>query len=286
MRWLGSSAAGVGVLGGLMAFAPGIALPLVVSVPVLLVCVAGAGSYSWFSTRPVHLPVEALAPSAFSTRPSVTLEIVRDRGVLYAVNELARESYPGVQPMSPERYEQYLLVNPNILCAALGPDRSVLGYFDIFPMTESFGRALLQGVVGEQDLRHENLLPEARAGDASLLYLGGIAVKEPETFPGQRAASQLVWGMFQYLSFFYPPHMPRQLVASAATREGAALLARFQFQMVLPASLAKDGCALYALSMDSPALKVAESGLPDWRSSCNLSWLERDEVETSVGSIA
>lgn len=287
LRWLGSTTASVGVAGGLMAFAPGIEIPLGTSVGILLVCVVGAGSYSWLSTKPVHLPIDALAPLALSKKPAVTLETVRDRGILYAVNDLARTAYPGVQPMSCDRYEQYLLVNANILCALLSSERRVLGYFDVFPLREGFGNAFLEGAVGEQDLRHEHLMASDRAHEARILYLGGIAVRDPETYAGQRAASQLVWGMLRYLEAYYPSsHISRRLVASAATTEGENLLTRFQFQMVLPATLAKDRCALYAVSLASPALQIARSSLPDWSPLCRVTWEEGELEGPTVGVVA
>jgi len=251
---------------------PGIRWQWQYSVWLLLACALVALGYAWRATRPVQLNPESIIPDVKTGQEATTLLTVHDRPTLIRINALAADSFGDVQPMPTDRYEQFLLVNKSILCALVDGRQNALGYFDIFPLQPQFGNALLSGIAVEHDLRHEHLMPEAMARTAQVLYLGGIAVRDPETMLGMRSASQLAWGMLQYLDHHFGFDGTRKLVATAATSEGEILLRRFQFKEEVSAKDTRDGHAVYSLLLEPTVLAAGLTQIPDWSRCCRVSW--------------
>lgn len=267
-----------GGVGGVVSLIPGVTWPFAVSIGVLLGCGIGSGIWAWKTTRPTHLRTEFVEPVSFSATPAYSIEYVDDRVTLCRIQDLASESYGDVPTMPQDRYEQFLMVNSKILCGLFDSSHDVHGYFDVFPLRPVFGGAMMEGLASEHDLRREHLVPEDEVESVEFLYLGGIAVREPTTGLGGRRASFLVWGLMKYLEAHYGFQRGRKLLASAATPEGEQLLERFQFQLVRPAKLTRDGVPLYALALNSGAIQIALANLPDWSHCCRLAWRHDDSV--------
>jgi len=282
VAWVLASVGVAGAVGGIASLVPGVTWPLAVSVTVLVGCGIGSGIWAWRTTRPMHLRTEFVEPMSFSADTAFSIEYAADRGTLSRVQDLAAESYGDVPSMPLERYEQFLMVNNKILCTLLDINRQVLGYFDVFPLQSVFANAMMEGLASEHDLRREHLLAEAEAAKAEVLYLGGIAVRDPATGLGGKRASFIIWGLLQYLSAHYGFVRDRTLLACAATREGEQLLQRFQFQLVRPARLTRDGSHLYSVNLKGPAIDVAIANMPDWSHCCRLSWREIPLVRAGI----
>jgi hypothetical protein len=61
------------------------------------------------------------------------------------------------------------------------------------------------------------------------------------------------------------------LFAAGATPEGERILQRYNFQLVQPGKLRRDGYPLYGTTLSSRLLRSA-SVVPDWSKVCRLAW--------------
>lgn len=279
-HWALAFASGVGALSGLIALLPKVELDAFRSVLMLISCSLLAAIYARRKVHSIHLPVDELAPLSLSAGQSMAIETSCDRSLVAQVNKLAKEVYgPTVGPIPLERYEQWLLVNCTILACLVDQTRRVVGYFDVFPLREDFLDFFVKGEVGELDIRHEHILNRELARKCSRLYLAGFAVASPGTPTGGRHALYLLWALWRYLQFFYEPLNGRQLFAAAATPEGERILQRYNFQLVQPGHLRRDGSSVYVAVIGDRLIK-AMSALPDWSGVCRLSW----EQSTSASS--
>jgi hypothetical protein len=215
------------------------------------------------------------------------IECVTTRGPIIAVHELTRIVYPGVAPLPVERYEQWLLINPNIFVCLFGHDRRVLGYFDVFPLRGDFMNLLVEGRVGERDIRREHILRPRQASSASDLYLGGIAVAEPTAHAGKRNATMLLWALLNYMETFYTGNGSRSLYAEAATPEGEGLLQKFRFELVGSAKGRKDPHPLYRARLNSDHLDLARRVIPDFSNAVVTGWKpHRSRLRVTRGRVA
>jgi hypothetical protein len=269
----------VGLFSGLVALLPGIGLTLPRSIFVLMVCASVSAAYAWRESRKIHLPLEEIEPG-----PRCRLQCPADRSLAEQSHALAAESYGRVEPINYERYEQWRLKNPNILVCLLDEDKTVVGYFDIIPVTDDFAQSLINGIVTEHDLLHEHIVEPNRIDDCKWLYLAGIAVKDPDTFLGRRRAAYLIWGLKMYLRDYYSVPPERSLVATGASAEGEHLLKRFRFVLGQGKGRRADKQNLYVTSLANKAFVAQLAGISDWRNACRVGWRKRSSRKAPVTS--
>jgi len=267
-KWALGVIAVVSGVSAVVSMMPGVHWTWTYSLLLFTTCILVALVYAWKTTKPVQFVVDSIMPSSTAEQLLTSFEMVTGSPMLDKVNDLAAESYGDTPSIPRERYREYLQVNNQILCALLDRNRHVLGYFDIFPLNPTFGKELLLGKVGEQDMRHVHLMPAGAASIARVLYLGGIAVKNPETMLGMRSASQLAWGILLLIERCYGFDGKRKLVATAATPEGGQLLRKFHFVEEVAAKSASDGHAVYSLTLSPDVLQLGFSSIPDWSRCC------------------
>lgn len=272
IHWTVMFTALVGVASGIVQLLPLINLSLVSSAYIIVGSVLGAGVYAWFVTKPSHLPVDDLFPEDLSSEPSMRIECTDKTGSVLEVSCIAKQAYPGVPPLPQERYEQWLMINPNLLICLFDFNHRVVGYCDIFPLRHDFMDMLIAGVCSEHDIRREHILSPREARKLTRLYVGGIAVVEPLTARGRRYASMLIWGVLCYLDHFYPIPPVRELFAQAVTPEGERLLRKFRFQLISPARGRKLSSPLYSGLLTPESITVVWANVPDWSGAVRLGW--------------
>lgn len=270
--WAGVFAALIGIASGLAQLFSEVKLSATkASVLIIVSSIIGA-IYALLTTSPVHLPVDDIVPSTVTSHPVMSLEVTTERALQLQANRLAASSYTRVAPLSSDRYEQWLMINPNVLACLLNNNRQVVGYFDVFPLESSFFKLFIDGLCVEHDIRREHILGPSLARNAKQLYLGGIAVAGPNTMKGKRYASVIIWGLFKYLQHYYCVPCDLELYAEAASKEGEELLKRFGFQLTSTAKQRKSSCALYSVLCTDEVVNKALSSIPDWSGACRLIW--------------
>jgi hypothetical protein len=286
--WAVAFAALLGVTSGVAQLFPTLASGLRSAISLLGASVVLAAVYAWHRSAPQHLPLSEVLPDQLASSPSLSIECTTDRAPLLAVHRLTEDVYPGVEPLSSERYEQWLMVNPNIFVCLFDATRNVLGYFDVFPLRGDFLQLLVEGAVGEQDIRREHFLTPAEAGSASGLYLGGVAVSDWHCHHGKRCAAMMVWGLLKYLDHFYPEPPDRTLYAHAVTAEGERLLQRFRFQRLADPEGRRDPYPLYAAPLDDAFRDLVRANVPEFSPMVRVGWQhhERPRMRVVRGRVA
>lgn len=281
VNWLIAFTSGVGALSAIVALLPAVRFDVVRSSFVLFGCTTLAAVYAFAKSRPMHLPVDELAPPGLS--PGQHMEAVTEcnRSLVAQAHTLAERAYGAVPAIPVERYEQWLMVNRNILVCLLDRSRRVVGYFDVLPLRDDFAEFLICGDVDELKIRREHILDPNAAKACKYLYLAGFAVLDPKTAAGGRRASYLLWAFKRYLEYFYQPTSGKQLLAVAATFEGERILQRYNFQLVECASVRSDGFGIYGAPLTARLLNALAA--PDWSAACRLSWEAASPRSSSAG---
>ena len=273
--WAGVFAALIGLVSGFFEIFSDMKPSLGKALMLVIVSCVVSGLYALTTTSLVHFPVDDVVPQIIHSQPYMSLEITTNRDLLAQTNQLAAGSYPGVEPLPAERYEQWLMINPTILVCLIDSNRRVVGYFDVFPLEESFFNLFIAGTCTELDIRREHILTPEQAKVAKRIYFGGIAVQDPKSVRGKRYASMLVWGALKYLQHYYCVPCETELYAEAVSKEGEELLRRFGFRLITPANQRRDKSAIFAIALTDETIRKGIASLPDWSGSCNLVW---DEV--------
>jgi hypothetical protein len=63
---------------------------------------------------------------------------------------------------------------------------------------------------------------------SEVIYIGGIAVINPETYEGKKNGTLILRALFKYITTFYYLDEPVLFCATAATKCGERLLKKFQ----------------------------------------------------------
>lgn len=221
-----------------------------------------------------HLPVEELLP-IFGDKNTLTLNCPCDLITTFKANQMTMAFY-GSEVISFEKYEQWWSKNPRILACLTASNGEVQGYFDIFPLKDAFLEKFIEGDLTEDALTSDDILAPSESLFCCQLYLGGIAVKSPNTFVGSRNAAILLWGILKYLKSFYPGNRARMLYALGSTAEGESLLKKFNFTLSSPADKRSDGHNLYALPFTPLLLDSYLSLIQDWSGNCEIVWNKDD----------
>lgn len=260
----------VGLTSGLAQLLP-ISITTLRSIVILGSCGLAAVGFVIYRVRRTYLPVEAMEPCIPTPGDEFLLCCPCDEQLSRGANELANRHYAG-DNVSFDHYELWRQKNRSILVCLITSSREVVAYFDVLPFKATFIDTFLTGRTIENQIRPSDILPPQHASRCRRLYLGGVAVKDPDTFAGRRHASILVWGLMKYIEHYYPPSSERQLFALAATKEGEHLLRRFGFRISSSASERRDGYNLYVIDLAQDKLQSTLAGIPDWGNVCRLSW--------------
>ena len=183
---------------------------------------------------------------------------------------IAAEAYPPGS-IGPERFEQLRVKNPTILACLVDSHENLLGYFDVIPLKEDFARMFLRGSTTEDSITHEDILSTDEVGACRFIFISGLAVRDPTSQSGRVSASILVWGLIRYIEYHYGTH-DALVFALASTKAGEELLKRFRFGLRCQPEFRMDGYPLYQLQLAPDAIAVRLECVPDWSSTCGLSW--------------
>ena len=230
----------LGLLSSLAQLFPDVRPTFKISGTLIIVSGIIGAVYAFRKSPEIHLSVEDLLPEENAGEATLSLECSSDRNVIAQVLDLAKRSYPNVDPPSLNRYQQFVDVNATLLVCLLNSTREVVGYFDIYPLKAEFCNLLYRGKVGELDVRAEQILPPEEARLAKRLYLAGFAVERPSTVKGKRYAVILCWGLIKYLQHFYEARSDREIFAAGVTGQGETILRRFGFKFHSPGNVRKD----------------------------------------------
>jgi hypothetical protein len=146
-------------------------------------------------------------------------------------------------------YKRWRHKNPAVFTAIIDDCNQLLGFFDIFPLTEEAATGLLNGWLHEHDLTIDSILPFKNNADAKKIYIASI-MENPQqrTYSHIVARDIVVMKCLEFLVSTFPAKEDRMLFAYAHTDMGERLLKNAGFTNTALSQDNKQHRALYILS--------------------------------------
>jgi hypothetical protein len=146
-------------------------------------------------------------------------------------NKIANSSFGKKDALSFQAINVWRKRNPLILSLFYDEKNRVKGYFDVFPLTEKFELKLREGRLTEKDIVFDSMLSPKNMYYSKVIYIGGIAVINPDTYDGKKNGILMLRALFKYLTTFYYLKDSVTVCATAATKCGEHLLQRLGFKV-------------------------------------------------------
>lgn len=175
----------------------------------------------------------------YCVRPIATPNELRE---LYEIDAVAY----GEADIGFELFQRWWLAHDTGLYALFAQEDQILGAIGIWPTTKAFYIALSKGMASEKDLSSDVIKKAARSY-CKYWYISGIVLKEKSR--RTTLAAMLLHQAINQWTLDHDIDFPVNLYAIAYSRPGEQMLARFDFRIVLPAQLSKDGYPLFQRSL-------------------------------------
>jgi hypothetical protein len=149
-------------------------------------------------------------------------------------------------------YKDYRLwrrKNPAVFTAITDRESRLLGFFDVFPLTEESARALMDGKINERQLKIDAILPQEENRLARYIYIASIMVNpKQKTFSPIVAKEVLLLKFAEFIKASFQPNEERILFAYAHTVSGERLLRNAGFTNTVLRKESKQRDPLYELT--------------------------------------
>jgi hypothetical protein len=89
--------------------------------------------------------------------------------------------------ISYEDYRKWRRLNPMVFTAITDSENQLVGFFDVFPLTEEAAHHLISGKHGEHELNIKAILPHNENSDAKYIYIASLMLN-----PQQQVFSRIV----------------------------------------------------------------------------------------------
>jgi len=191
-----------------------------------------------------------------------TIAFPYEKSFLRPANNLARSLY-GKHSLRGDVVRKWYEKNPLTLTCLTDAHNKFVGYFDILPLTQTFGKRFVSGHSREKDIRSQHILSPSEMRDAKYIYIAGVSVKDPMTTHGKKYGAMLIYSLMVHLQTFYNLNSPKKIYATAATECGRNVLERLQFRIETDGENRRDKLDLYARVITNDDIK-------DYRKSFNF----------------
>ena len=146
-------------------------------------------------------------------------------------------------------YRAWRSKNPVIFTAVIDGDNILIGFFDVFPLTDDAAIALLSGKRTEREIKASDILSGSDNAAAKAIYVASVfANPQHPHLRSVVAKDVLLLKFIEFLMDTFPPMPDRHLLAFAHTREGDRLLRNAGFANVLLPSHTRQRDPLYKLA--------------------------------------
>jgi hypothetical protein len=179
---------------------------------------------------------------------SVILAARNDESIALEANNIVRR---GLDKgcIKYEKYKIWRLKNPMIFTAVTDADGHLIGFFDVFPLTDQAAGDLVSGKLHEHNLTIDSILPAVNNEQANKIYIASIMVNPRQTeFSTMVAKDVVVLKLSEFLLTTFPPNETRKLFAFAHTQLGEHLLKNTTFKNTALPKDNKHHRPLYELS--------------------------------------
>ncbi len=174
-----------------------------------------------------------------------TIAFPYEESFLRPANNLARSLY-GKHSLRSDVVKKWYEKNPLTLTCLTDAHNKFVGYFDVLPLTPTFGKKFVSGVSREKDIRSQHILPPNEMREAKFIYIAGVSAKDQMTTQGKKYGAMLIYSLMVHLQTFYDLNTPRKIYATAATDCGRNVLERLHFYIETDGENRRDKLDLYA----------------------------------------
>jgi hypothetical protein len=147
-----------------------------------------------------------------------------------------------------EDYRAWRKVNRSIFTTIVDKDNTLIGFFDIFPITPDAGEGIIAGSLTERSLDLSHLLPLAANSSATHIHVATILLNPKQaTFSPVVAKEILLLKLKEFMERNYAPIETRTYTAFGQSKQGEALLKRCGFALAVLPGNNDQGTSLYVL---------------------------------------
>lgn len=204
-----------------------------------------------FPKRRADSDEASLSLSLKKAQGSVRCASKDDESIALEVNKIVRRGLD--KPcISYEDYRNWRRKNPTIFSAVVSSDGQLLGFFDIFPLTDQAAAGLRQGRLHEHELTIDDIVPYEQNEGAENIYIASIMANPRQQVYGQVLAREVaILKCIEYLLATFPPSATRTIFAYAYTEMGERLLKNAGFTNTALPKESKLRSALYEMKANS-----------------------------------
>jgi hypothetical protein len=207
------------------------------------------------------LVYRALAPKKFfadaidvrDIHDMYELRVMHDsESIARRANRIARAHFGKHMGFSYEMYRKWRLRNRLIFAAFLNDSGTLLGFVDVFPLSDAAGIALMNGDCSEQDLDIDDILDEGTASECNYVHIASIVCCQRSDI----AAATVEQAALSYIYHLYEPRAKRIYTAIPTTADGVRVLERLCFMKWISATVASTRKPVYVLRSESARANV------------------------------
>jgi hypothetical protein len=188
---------------------------------------------------------------SLSVKRAMKLVKYADRGdesIAFEANKLVRRGLDK-HCIKYKDYKLWRKKNRLIFTAITDEENRLIGFFDIFPLTDEAIKGLIDGKCKEIDLDIDAILPYEQNNTAKNIYIASIMVKPKQKSYSSIVAKEVLLLKFaEFLLNSFPPNGERSIFAFAHTIPGEKLLKNARFKNTVLSHDNKQKDPLYELS--------------------------------------
>jgi hypothetical protein len=163
---------------------------------------------------------------------SVRYARIGEEDIAFHANEIVRE-HLDKRSVDYKTYRTWRQKNPNIFTAIIDSKNQLIGFFDVFPLTNNTAEEIIAGTRTEKSLKIDDILPPQQCSTARYIYIATIMANPHQKSFSAAVASDITLLKFgEFISKIYAPIEGRTYLAFAHTKEGQALVRRCSFSLV------------------------------------------------------
>jgi hypothetical protein len=156
-----------------------------------------------------------------------------DESIALQANKLVRR-YLDKQAITYADYKIWRTKNPLIFTSIVDRDNSLIGFFDVLPLSRKAGDGIIAGTLSERSLTIDHLVPLSETPNATHVHIATILTNPRQrVFPPLVARETLLFKLKQFIEQHYAPVGSRAYTGYAQTKFGKALLQRSGFVLAV-----------------------------------------------------
>lgn len=177
-----------------------------------------------------------------------------DKDYYREANKLAKEKF-GKNSVSTRTVNDWQKKNRYIL-SCLTDNNKMVGYFDILPLKTDFAKRLINGEVGENDIRAEHILSIDQIKKVKYIYFAGIAVQNTDSGYGCIHGTYLIFAAILYVKLFYSNSSLEKILTIPTSECGLKIAQHLNFSLEREGRLRKDGFDIFSKDFEVNEIKA------------------------------